>query len=124
MPFIDAASALIRQLPPTDTMRVILEYLLHHGVGRANAQPWSNIEQHLSKRGIGLTQTQFQQTILAQTRSGDIFIGSNDHGSGRGYFLIRDKADADSAREFYTRRIAAQEANLNRLNELIRQQWP
>ena len=124
MPFVDAARALVRRLPPNDKTRVVLEYLLHHGAGRGNAQPWGNIEQYLNTRGIDMSQTHFQQTILADTRSGDIFIGSNDHGAGRGYFLIQDRADADLAREFYTRRIAAQEANLNRLDELIRQQWP
>lgn len=124
MPFVNAARALVQRLPQDDSTRVVLEYLLEHGIGRANAQPWSNIEEHLNAHGIEMSQTQFQQTILADTRSGDIFIGSNDHGTGRGYFLIQDREDADTAREFYTRRIAAQQANLTRLDALIRQQWP
>lgn len=123
MPFIDAARALVGGLPAGDTMRIVLEYLLHHGVGRANARPWSNIEDHLNAHGIFMSQTQFQQTILKETRSGDVFIGSNDHGA-RGYFLIQDRADADMAREFYERRIAAEQTNLDHLNSLIRQRWP
>jgi len=124
MQFVDAARALVRRLPPNDKTRLVLEYMLHHAVGRANAQPWSSIEDHLRAHGISMSQTQFQQTILAETRSGDIFIGSNDHGAGRGYFLIKDRADAEFTREFYTRRIAAQEANLCRLDALIGQRWP
>ena len=124
MPFVDAARALVQRLPPSDTTRVVLEYLLRHGVGRANARPWNNIEQYLNAHGINMSQTQFQQTILKETRSGDIFIGSNDRGTGRGYFLIKDKADAVLTREFYIRRITAERANLKRSDSLIRQRWP
>ena len=124
MQLVDAARALVQQLSPNDKTRLVLEYLLQHAVGRANAQPWSSIEDHLNTHGISMSQIQFQQTILAETRSGDIFIGSNDHGAGRGYFLIQDRTDAVFTREFYTRRIAAQEANIRRLDALIRLQWP
>jgi hypothetical protein len=124
MPFDDATRVLVRQLPRRDKTRLVLEFLLEHGVGRDNAQLWSNIEDHLNAHGISMTQTHFQQTILKETTSGNIFIGSNDHGA-RGYFLIRDREDAEMAREFYTRRVAAEQANLNHLESLIRRQrWP
>ena len=125
MPFVDSARAAVNRLPPGDRTRVVLEYLLQHGLGRQNARPWPDLEAHLSDHGIVMSSKQFQQTILAASRSDEIFIGSNDHGLGRGYFIIQDRADADCAREFYTRRIAAQQANLNRLDALIQQhQFP
>jgi len=121
MQFVYAARAMVRRLPRNDRTRLVLEYMLQNAVGRANAQPWSNIKNHLNAYGISMSKTQFQQTVLKKTRSGDIFIGSNDHGA-RGYFLIRDREDAEMAREFYTRRIAAEQANLDHLNSLIQQQ--
>ena len=124
MAFINSARLAIQQLPQGDLTRVVLEYLLQHGLGRVNARPWSQIEADLSANGIYISQQQFQQGILAASRAGDIFIGSNDHGTGRGYFLIQDRDDAEFAREFYNRRIAAQQANLDHLNALILQQWP
>jgi hypothetical protein len=124
MPFVESARAAAGQLPRENQTRVVLDYLLQHGVGRGNARPWPQIEAHLNANGIFITREVFQQTILAESRSGDIFIGSNDHGASRGYFLIQDPEDAHVAREFYTRRIAAQQANLDRLDALIQQQWP
>lgn len=124
MPFVDSARVAVQRLPQGDSTRVVLEYLLQHGLGRLSARPWPLLEAHLKANGILISQQQFQQGILAATRSGDIFIGSNDHGTGRGYFLIQDRDDAEFAREFYSRRIAAQQTNLDRLNALILQQWP
>ena len=124
MPFVDSARVEVQRLPQGDSTRVVLEYLLQHGLGRMNARPGSQIETHVNANGIYISQQQFQQGILADSRSGDIFIGSNDHGAGRGYFLIQDRDDAEFAREFYSRRFAAQQTNLDRLNALIRQQWP
>ena len=118
MPFADSARAAVQNLNAGYPMRVVLEYLLNHGLGRANAHPWADIEAHWAAQGIRISQTQFQQGILAETRSGDIFIGSNDH-SPRGYFLIQDRGDFDAAREFYARRIAAQQTNLDHLDSLL-----
>ncbi len=124
MPFVDSARVAIQQLLQGDPKRAVLEYLLQHGLGRFNARPWRLIKAHLNANGIFVSQQQFQQGILKATRSGDIFIGSNDHGTGRGYFLIQDKDDAVIAREFYSRRIAAEQTNLKHLDALILQQWP
>ncbi len=79
MPFADSARAALQILNADDPMRVVLEYLLNHGLGRANAHPWPDIEAHLATQDIKMSQTQFQQGILADTRSGDIFIGSNSN---------------------------------------------
>lgn len=120
MPFVDSARAAVQNLNAVDPMWVVLEYLLNHGLGRANAHPWADIEAHLAAQGIQMSQTQFQQGILADTRSGDIFIGSNDH-SPRGYFPIQDRGSFDAAREFYARRIAAQQTNINHFDSPLPQ---
>jgi hypothetical protein len=91
MPFINDARAEVRRLPAGEPRRVILEYLLAHGVGVQNAKSWPRIAEHLEEHGIEMTREQFQQTILADTRAGTIFIGSNDHGPNRGFFLIQDR---------------------------------
>lgn len=122
--FANEAAVVARGLRPGDPMRVLLEYLLQNARGRVNAKTWPAIDRHLRENGVGVSKEQFQQTLLKRTRNGRIFIGSNDHGSGRGYFLIQDREDAAVAREFYTRRIEVQQENLNRLDELIEQTWP
>ena len=123
--FADAALMAANGLRPGDPTRVLLEYFLQNAKGRANAKTWGAIDRHLRKNGIEITKEHFQQTFLKETRRNSIFIGSNDHEPGRGYFLIVDKDDAAVAREFYTRRIKIQEENLDRLDELIKQTtWP
>ena len=124
MPFVEAARLRARALPGNDPMRIVLDYMLQHAVGLQNSKPWAEIQQQLDDHGTRMTQTQFQQTLLAQTRAGDVFIASNDHGRARGYFLIQDHADAVSMRDWYVARIAAEQANLNNLNRLIDLQWP
>lgn len=124
MAFVNSAATTIGTLSPGHPERVVLEYLLQHARGRLNARPWAEIETQLSMLNVHLTREQFQQGILASTRSGEIFIGSNDRGPGRGYFLIETLEDAEFVREFYTRRIAAQQTNLDHLDVLIQQEWP
>jgi hypothetical protein len=124
MPFVDAARATVPKLPTSDPLRIVLEYLLKHGIGSHNAKPWSKIEEELDDHGIKMTQTEFQQTVLKDTRAGDIFIGANDHGRTRGYFLIRERVDAITMRDFYRKRIAAEQANLASLERLIDVEWP
>ena len=77
-----------------------------------------------SDNGIAMTQTEFQQTILKDTRAGEIFIGANDHGRSRGYFLIQERVDAVTMREFYRKPIAAEQANFANLDRLIQIEWP
>jgi len=121
MPFLASAEALVAQLRPRDPMRVLLQYLLENAVGHANAKPWSAIERHFIATNIQMNKEQFQQSLLKASREGDIFIGSNDHNPGRGYFLIETQQDAEIAREFYARRIRVQETHLNHLEALVRQ---
>jgi hypothetical protein len=92
-------------------MRLALQYLLNTAVGRHNAVPLNALVLHLRRRGVRITPTGFQQTILAESRHRDFFIGS----SRRGYFLIETIEDAREMRSFYERRIRAEQYNLGNL---------
>lgn len=100
-----------------------MDFLLSNAVGRNNAQPWSAIEEYLEKHGHHVRQQSFQQKLLKQSREGELFIGSCDHGT-RGYFLIRDKADADVMRDWYARRIAVETRHFDHLESLIKRAFP
>ena len=117
MPFVAAARARVANLPKGSEERIILEFLLNNGVGRANAQPWNQIEAHLAAHGITMSQQKFQQGLLKETRENDIFIGSNDHGHARGYFLIEDISDAEMMRDWYTRRMRVEKSRLDNLKK-------
>jgi len=119
MPFVQEAKAHVKTLAPGCVERLILEFLLQHGVGRHSAQVWSAVEQHLHEHGHTIRQQTFQQGLLKQSREGAIFIGSNDHGDSRGYFLIQDKEDAEVMRRWYRRRIEVEKAHLAQLGRLI-----
>jgi hypothetical protein len=124
MAFANSVAQEVAGLAQDDPYRIVLEHLRQHGRGRANAKPYPEIETELARHGINMSQTQFQQTLLKRTREGDVFIGSTDQGPFRGYFLIEDVADAEVAREFYYRRIGGQQANLEQLEDLMRQSFP
>jgi hypothetical protein len=124
MKFVNEAARLAPTLPPTSAIRIALEYLLANGRGRSRAQPWRNIQAHLRANGILMSQQAFQQSVLKETRSNNIFIGSNDHGKSRGYFLIEDDQDAQIMRDWYDRRIRKEQANLNHLDALMALPWP
>src|SRR5437660_12883341 len=99
MPFIDDVDAAVAEREPDDPFRITLDYMRREAVGRQNAKPWPFIEVELAKNGLYMSPNQFQQTVLQETRSGTIFIGSTDHGPFRGCFLIADREDAEVARE-------------------------
>jgi len=120
MPFVDSARARVARLHRTDRERIVLEFLLENAIGAAHAKPWDAIEGHLTTHDVWMSQKQFQQTILKSTREGDIFIGV----SRDGYFLINDKGDAEITRAFYRKRIKKELANLENLEQLIRDTWP
>jgi hypothetical protein len=124
MPFLNSAQAYTQQLPAGSVERVLMEFLLQNAVGRHNSQPWSALDAHLQQHGHTIRQQTFQQGLLKRSREGEIFIGSNDHGIGRGYFLIRDREDAEIMRQWYLRRIQIERGHLNQLDALINQQWP
>lgn len=111
MSFLPAVHREIATRPPQDPVRVTLEYMLRHAVGRANAIPLGTIVSSLGALGIRMTETGFQQTTLAESRGADYFIGSGP----RGYFLIETSDDAAEMRDFYVRRISAEQQNLDNL---------
>ena len=84
---------------------------MQHAVGRQNSVTLPTIEADLRTRGLNLTTTGFQQTVLAESRSRDYFIGSGR----RGYFLIDSHQDAEEMRDFYEERIRAEQQNLANL---------
>jgi hypothetical protein len=66
---------------------------------------------HLQGRGLNITETGFQQTVLAESRDGDFYIVCGR----KGYFLIQDIDDAREMRDFYKTRIRAEQQNLANL---------
>ena len=120
--FLAAAEKALAEEERSLAFRAVMKFLLENAVGCENARPWGEIDRHLWREGIVLKKTAFQQTVLNSTQSkeSNIFIGSTDRGKAAGYFLIRNKEDAEVAREFYTRRIEAQRTNLDHLELLLR----
>lgn len=116
MQFLFAAKLLITHLPQGDAYRLTLEYLLRNGVGRANACSQPDIVDYLKSQGVDMSVTKFQQTILKRSRAEEVFIAS----SSQGCFLIADKVDAITMREFYKKRIQAESRNLRQLKKLSR----
>ncbi len=53
-----------------------------------------------------------------------MYIGSNDHGPFKGYFIISERADANLMAEWYRKRMATEQSRLDNLEGLINQQWP
>jgi hypothetical protein len=119
MPFSDEAKIQVQRLPIGSVERCILQFLLANALGRHNAVTWPTIKRHLERHGHSSRQQTFQQGLLKQSREGSVFIGSNDHGVGQGYFLIQDKEDAEVMRGFYRRRIAVEQGHLTQLDNLI-----
>ena len=111
MSFLPAVQREINGRRPNDPVRITLEYLLAHAVGHNNAVPLDTIVAHLNQRRINVTATGFQQTILAESRGADYFIGSGP----RGYFLIDLIQDAQEMRDFYENRIRREQENLDNL---------
>lgn len=123
MPFLEAAKTHVQTLAAGSVERCILEYLLANAVGRHSAVTWPTIEDHLRQRGRSVRQQSFQQGLLKQSREGSVYIGSNDHGPGRGYFLIQDREDAEIMRQWYLRRIQVEQKHLDQLEKLIREEF-
>jgi hypothetical protein len=111
MSFLPAVQREVNRRGQNDPVRVTLEFLMQHAVGRQNAVPLATIVSHLRSRGLNLTETGFQQTVLAESRDRDYFIGSGR----RGYFLIETREDAEAMRDFYGQRIRAEQQNLGNL---------
>jgi hypothetical protein len=116
MSFLPAVRREIQSRQPNDPVRVTVEYLLQRAIGRHNTVPLPTIVADLRAQGLNLTETGFQQTVLAQSRDGDYFIGSGR----RGYFLIETQQDAEEMRDFYEERIRAEQQNLDNLRRQAR----
>src|SRR3954453_1647051 len=101
MSFLPAVHREIAGRQPGDPVRLTLEYMLQHAVGRQNSVTLPTIVAHLQSVGANITEKGFQQTVLAASRSADYFIGSGRHG----YYLIDTIADACEMRDFYEPRI-------------------
>ncbi len=122
MAFVESARQRVAELSDAEDTglireRKILEVMLEHCVGRANAKNWGELERLFEQRGIRVSRNVFQQQHT--DRQGDIFVGSNDHGEVRGYFLIQDLQDAQIMRGWYENRMAATRANMDNLDRLI-----
>lgn len=111
MSFLPAVHREITNRQPNDPIRLTLEYMIQNGIGHLNPVPLPVIVQHLNDNGVSLSETDFQQTVLAASRDADYFIGSGY----RGYFLIDTVDDARVMQRFYTTRISAEQQNLDNL---------
>lgn len=118
--FTEIAQDRIRFLGDRDPERIVLEYLMKHARGNANARPWPFLESVLLANGSPMSKKKFQQTILKKSRANGVFIGSNDSGDSRGYFLIETEQDAKVMCGFYHKRIKAETENLSKLTDLMR----
>lgn len=122
MAFNESLAEAIEQASGRD--KAILEYLATNAIGRVNAKPWSAINAHLRANGFGnMQQTTFQQTLLKKTRESSLFILSCDRAPHKGYFIAAEKEDAEVMVHWYKNRIASEETNLYKLEELISQRW-
>lgn len=124
MPFITEINNWINAYEAGSPERVILEFLRDNAVGRANAKPWSAIHAELDRHGYDWRLQKFQQGLLKASREGDLYIGSNDHGAYKGYFLIADREDAQLMESWYRRRMETERARLENLQGLVDAEWP
>jgi len=113
MSFLPAVQREIANRPANDSVRLTLEYLIQHGIGHTNPVPLREIVQYLNDNGIHISGTGFQQTVLAESRSRDFYIGVGR----RGYFLIDRIEDALVTRDFYSVRIQSEQRNLDNLRQ-------
>ena len=111
MSFLPAVQREINNRPLNDPVRVTLEYFMQRGVGRQNSVTLANIVRHLQRQRLNITETGFQQSVLAESRARDFYIGSGP----RGYYLIDTIADAREMRDFYVARMRAERRNLRNL---------
>jgi hypothetical protein len=102
--------------------QVAFSYLRENAVGWAKAKTWPEIEEYLHRQGIRMTKNSFQASVVKPSREGKAFLGSTDAGI-RGYFIIASPEDAAVMRAWYKKRIAKEQANLDNLNALVKEEW-
>lgn len=120
MSFLPAAKALLSSMKPGKPRYEILCYLINNAVGSLNAKSWDEIENHLKSKKLSCRKQTFQQGLLKDSREGESFIGSNDHGAQRGYFIIDSKLDAELMKNWYLNRIKTEK---QRVDNLVKQAW-
>jgi hypothetical protein len=127
MPFIDAAADFLEELEEGTAERAILEYLLANAVGHKNAKTWREIYSHLVRTGKPTcSKNKFQNGLVKQSRATKLFIASHDHPPALGFFIIVTREDAEFMHNFYCTRLAAESANLTKLEGLMEEmedQW-
>jgi len=101
MSFLPAAHKLLASLKVGSPRWEILNYLIRNAVGSSNAKSWEQIHAYLVSKKIKYEKGSFQQGLLKNTRESDSFIGSYDHGSQAGYFIINTQLDAELMRDWY-----------------------
>ena len=111
MSFIPLYQQVINSRTSDDPVRITLEFMQLNSVGSANSTALGLILNHLATRGVVLSREQFQQTILAESRSKGFFIGSGS----RGYYLIKTIDDAKVMARFYNSRLSKLQNNLGEL---------
>ena len=114
MAFLQDVQQAIGDPATPESLRITLEFLRANAVGRSNAVPLEQILEHLELNGYPMNGPKFQTTILADTRVGDIFIGSGS----RGYFLIETEENAQATLDFYHSRVASELERIRHLKEL------
>ncbi len=115
MAFANSLQEKIGTLAIGSSRRVILQFLSVNARGRANVQSWDDIEAHLHGKGLRMEKESFQTGLLADTREGEVFIGS----SRLGYYVIENREDAVATMEFSQERLASHNARLLHLNDLV-----
>lgn len=122
MAFNESLAEAIEQASERD--RAILVYLSLNAMGRTNAKPWTAINVHLKTNGFrAMQKTTFQQNLLKWSRESSLFILSSDRAPHKGYFIAVEKEDAEVMVDWYRGRIASEESNLQKLEDLIQQRW-
>ena len=77
MSFLPEVRAEIARRDHDDPMRITLEFLLENAVGRNNSISIPTVVRHLRENQISIDYKQFQQTLLAESRRSNFFIGSH-----------------------------------------------
>lgn len=116
MSLLPAAHAIIAARPAKDPLRITLEEMIRGGhIGSGSPITLPNIVARIAKRGVTLSDTHWQTTVLKESRVGTCFIGSGP----RGYFIIDSREDALVMQAFYLDRILSEMEHLSNLRRQV-----
>lgn len=110
--FVRSAMRQVEARDSRDPVRIVLLFLLN----AARPVTKEEIVAHLRRSGVKMSAVTFQQTILAESRVRNWFIGSDS----RGFFLIRNRTDARRMDQFYAARIDAERRHRRLLRQTAR----